>query len=193
MATSAEFFHPVPPREEYKCDVLLLGAVHPDRIEPVKALVQRFNVHVHGENWEKYGIESRGLLYGEDTLTALNSAKMAVIFSKTMSGFPGVKVGVLDFLAAGCLVMTDDIPQLHIYFDVGREVVAFTDQKDMLNKIEYYLANPEAAEAILKAGRQRIINNYTWDKVWKKTLPTVLKVKEWEYDPNWINEYLQKN
>jgi spore maturation protein CgeB len=193
VATSAEFFHPVPPREEYKCDVLLLGAVHPDRIEPVKALVQRFNVHVHGENWEKYGIENRGLLYGEDALAALNSAKIAVIFSRTVSGFQGVKAGVFDFFAAGGLVITEDFPLLHTYFTVGKEIIAFSDRDDMLRKIRYYLDHPDEAEAIRIAGRQRVINNYIWDSVWVKILPSVLKIKGWEFDPNWLDRYFQRS
>src|SRR5215213_3468900 len=70
IATNPLFFHPVPSRPEYKCDVLILGAVHTDRIEPVRELVNHFDTHVYGENWENYGIKSRGLLFGEDVLSA---------------------------------------------------------------------------------------------------------------------------
>ncbi len=38
-----------------------------------------------------------GFLYGEDTLSALNSAKMAIIFPRTVSGFKAVKLGIFDF------------------------------------------------------------------------------------------------
>lgn len=190
MATNTDFFHPVPAHKEFECDVLMLGAVHADRIEPVKRLVEKFNTHVHGEHWEKYGIENRGPIYGDDVLTALNSAKIAVVFAKSVSGFPGFKVGVLDFIAASCLVITEDTPQLHVYFEVGREVVAFTDCADMLAKIEYYLAHPDEAQQILRAGRQKVINSYTWDKVWPKVLATTITVQGWQKDATWIESYL---
>jgi len=189
MATNQAFFHPAPGRQEYECEVLHLGAVHADRIEPVKALVENFDTHVRGENWENYGIKNHGLLFGEDVLSALNSAKIAVIFSRTISGFQGVKVGILDFLAAGGLVVTEDFPLLHRYFDVGREIIAFSDTQDMIRKIRYYLDHPEEAEAIRKAGRERVVNYLTWDKVFPKVLPTVLPINGWPLDVDWINNY----
>lgn len=170
IATNSDFFRPVPPRPEYQCDVLVLGAVHPDRIEPVKALVEHFDTHVHGEDWEKYGVANRGIVYGEDALSALSSAKMAIVFSRTITGHPGLKVGVFDFLSAGCLVLTDDIPELHEYFTVGKEIVAFQGTEDMLYKIKYYLDHPQEAEAIRKAGREKVIHHFTWNTVWPAVL-----------------------
>ena len=179
IATNPDFFRPVQLRPEYICDVLLLGAVHPDRIEPVHALVEHFDTHVHGENWEKYGITNRGFVFGEDALSALSSAKMAVIFSRTISGYQGIKVGVFDFLSAGCLVVTDDIPELHEYFIAGKEIVTFKDTQDLLYKIRYYLDHPQEADEIRKAGREKVINNYTWDKVWPKVLASIIQVDGW--------------
>lgn len=179
IATNPNFFRPTLPQPEFICDVLLLGAVHPDRIEPVNALVKQFNTHVHGENWEKYGITNRGFVFGEDTLSALSSAKMAIVFSRTISGYQGVKVGVFDFLSAGCLVVTDDIPELHEYFIVGKEIVAFKGTQDLLNKTRYYLDHPEEADAIRKAGRNKVINCFTWDKVWPKVLASAVQVDGW--------------
>lgn len=190
MATNKEFFHPVPARKEYECDVLMIGAVHVDRIEPVKLLVQNFNTNVHGENWENYDIENKGIIYEEDVLAALNSTKMAVIFSKSVTGFQGFKVGILDFLAAGCLVITEETPHLHVYFEVGKEVVAFTDYADMIVKIKYYLSHPDEAEQILKAGREKVINRYTWEKIWPKVLATTITIHGWNKDTNWIEGYI---
>ena len=177
IATNADFFRPVPPRPEYECEVLVLGAVHEDRIEPVRALVQHFDTHVRGENWERYGIPDRGSLFGEEALSALNSARMAIIFSRTITGHPGLKVGVFDFLAAGCLVLTDDIPELHEYFEVGKEVVAFQGLADMLARVRYYLDHPQEADAIRRAGRQKVLAHHTWDKVWPRVLATALEGK----------------
>lgn len=177
IATNAGFFRPVPPKDEYRCDVLVLGAVHPDRIEPVKALVQNFDTHVRGENWENHGVTNRGIVLGEEALSVLSSARIAVIFSRTITGHPGLKVGVFDFLSAGCLVLTDDIPELHEYFEVGREIVAFQGTEDLLAKIRYYLDHPQEADAIRQAGREKVINHYTWDKIWPRVLNAALEGK----------------
>jgi len=114
---------------------------------------------------------------------------LAVIFSKTVSGFQGVKVGILDFFSAGCLVVTDYIPGLERYFVVGREIITFQDTSDMIEKIRYYLNHPEEADAIRNAGHNRVINNYTWDRVWPKVLSSVLQVDGWETDFRWAKQY----
>ncbi len=154
--------------------------------------MENFDTHVYGENWEKYGIENRGLLFGEQALSALNSASIAVIFAKTVSGFRGVKVGVLDFLAAGCLVATEHVPDLERYFVVGSEIIAFDGTLDMLEKIRYYLDHPEEADAIRQAGRRKVINHFTWEIVWPRVLSTVIGIDGWTSDPNWIKSYFSE-
>lgn len=174
-ATNHVFFRPVPPREEYRCEVLILGALHADRVEPVRALVRDFDTHVYGENWDQAGVPSRGFVFGEDTLVALNSTRMSIIFSRQVSGHQALKVGIFDFLAAGCLVLTDENPQLAKYFEVGREIVTFADTDDLLRKVRYYLDHPEEAEAIRRAGHEKVVGHYTWDKVWPAILTNLFK------------------
>lgn len=179
IATNDGFFRPVPPAPEYTCEVLHLGAAHQDRIQPVKALVEHFDTHVYGENWEKYGIQNRGLVYGEETLKALNSAKVTILFSRTPSGRQTVKVGVFDFLAAGALLATEDFPELRQYFDVQKEMIAFNGVDEMLAKIRYYLDHPDEAEAIRQAGRAKVLARYTWRQTWPRILVPILRVKGW--------------
>lgn len=189
MATNPLFFHPVPPRPEYTCDVLVLGAVHIDRVEPIKELLKHFDTHVYGEGWEEHGIKSRGFLFGEETLSALNSARIVVIFSRTLSGLPAVKVGILDFLAAGALVITDQSPHLHRYLASGKEIIVFENTRDLIEKIMYYLDHPEEANAIRKAGREKVISHFTWQRIWPNVLATVTSVEGWTANPGWMNEY----
>lgn len=172
-ATNAEFFHPVPARAEMRCDVLVLGRAHADRLEPVRALAQRFDTHVYGEGWDEHGIPSRGLIYGDDVLAALNSARMSTIFFRTMGGHRLVKVGLFDFTAAGALVVTnrcDDVAQL---FRFDQEIVGFASTDDLLEQVAHYLAHPEQAERIRLAGRERVLRDYTWQATWPRIFDTV--------------------
>jgi len=138
-ATNDEFFRPVPPRLEFACDVLILGSAHPDRIEPVRVLAAEFNVHVYGDGWDAAGLASRGFLYGDDSLSALNSAAITMVFSRTRSGHANIKVALFDFLAAGAFVMTDYQPELGSYFDVGQELIAFSSTEEMLQQVRHFL------------------------------------------------------
>lgn len=166
IATNEAFFHPVPPRPEYACEVLVLGRAHPDRVEPVRALVDGFDTHVYGEGWEEHGIAGRGLIYGDDVLAALNSARATVIFFLTGGGHALVKVGLFDFAAAGALVVTNRFAEVERYFEYGREIVGFDSTGDLVWKIRHYLDHPEEAEAVCRAGRARVLAEHTWPAVW---------------------------
>jgi spore maturation protein CgeB len=170
VGTNEQFFHPVPPRPEMRCDVLILGRAHPDRIENVRALTERFDVHVYGEGWEEHGIPSRGLIYGEDVLAALNSAAITPVFNRTGAGHPLIKVGLFDFPAAGALVATNESPETAELLEFGREIIGFESTAELLAKVRYYLDHPEQAEAIRQAGRERVLRDYTWKRVWLRLL-----------------------
>jgi glycosyltransferase involved in cell wall biosynthesis len=173
IATNEEFFQPVPPREELRCDALLIGRAHRDRIEPARALRERFDVHVYGEGWERYGVPSRGFIYGQDLLAALNSALVTVIFSRTPAGHGIIKVGLFDFLAAGALVAADYIPELENYFEPGREILTFRSVEELIAIVEHCRRNPDEAAAVRAAGRARVLRDHTWRAVWPRLLQSI--------------------
>ena len=172
-ATHAGTFHPVEPRVELRCEVLVMGAAHADRIEPVRQLVEHFDTHVYGEGWQAHGIASRGLVEGDDVLAALSSAKITVVFFRTPSGHPLVKAGLFGFPAAGALVATNHFSEVAQYFKYGEEVIGFHDTPDLLRQIRYYLDHPGDAERIRLAGRQRVLREHTWRAVWPRVFASL--------------------
>jgi Glycosyl transferases group 1 len=178
IATNEAFFHPVPPRPELACEVLVLGRAHPDRVEPVRALVHGFDTHVYGEGWEEHGIASRGLIYGDDVLAALNSARITVIFFRTGGGHALVKVGLFDFAAAGALVFTNRFSEVEPYLEYGREIVGFDSTEELLRQVRHYLDFPEEAEAVRRAGRARVLAEHTWPAVWPRILTRLTGMSE---------------
>lgn len=177
IGTNEHFFHPVPPRPEMKCEVLMLGRAHPDRVEPVRALVENFDTHLYGEGWDEHGLQSRGLIYGEDVLAALSSTRITVVFFRTGAGHPLVKIGLFDFPAAGALVATNHFPEVAKHLEYGREIIGFDDTPDLLAKVRYYLDHPDEAEAIRQAGRARVLKDYTWEKGWRRILRKLCEVR----------------
>lgn len=179
IATNETFFQPAAPRAELRCDVLLIGRAHADRIAPVRALRERCEVHVYGEGWEEIGIPSRGLIYGDDLLAALNSARVTVIFSRTPAGHGIIKVGLFDFIAGGALVAADYIPELADYFEPGREILTFHTVEELLAIVEECRTHPEAAEAIRTAGRARVLRDHTWRAVWPRLLRSMAAASQY--------------
>lgn len=173
VATNDEFFRPQPPRDDLRCDVLVLGRAHPDRIEPVRALVSRFATHVYGEGWAEHGIHSRGLIFGSDVLTALSSARMSVVFFRTAGGHSLVKVGLFDFAAAGALVVTNWSAEVEPLLAYGREIVGFRSTEELIDLAAHYIDHPEEAQRIRRAGRERVLREHTWRAVWPRVLASL--------------------
>lgn len=170
IATNDAFFHPVPPRPELVCDVLMLGRAHADRVEPVRALAAAFDTHVYGEEWDQHGVESRGFIYGDDVLAALNSARVTVVFLKTMGGHSLVKVQLFDFLAAGALVAAERFAEVEPHLAYGREILGFDSTDGLLRLVRHVLDHPEEAAAVRRAGRERVLADHTWRSAWPRVL-----------------------
>jgi glycosyltransferase involved in cell wall biosynthesis len=178
IATNEEFFQPVPARDDLRCDALLIGRAHRDRVEPIRTLRERFNVHVYGEDWDKFGVPGRGAIYGQDLLVALNSALVTLVFSRTPAGHGIIKVGLFDFLAAGALVAADYIPELAQYLEPGREILTFRNVEELVAIVERCRTHPQEAAAIRATGRARVLRDHTWRTVWPGLLQSIKDVSE---------------
>lgn len=178
LATNEEFFHPVAKCADLDCEVLVIGRASPDRIEPVRRLSGLFRVHIYGERWEQHGIPSRGPIYGDDVLRALNSARISIIFSRTPGGHSIAKVAVFDFIAAGALVATERIDELETHFEYDREIIGFEGIDELIEKIRYYLGHPDRADAVREAGRRRVLAEHTWKRVWPAIVEQVQKSRD---------------
>jgi spore maturation protein CgeB len=63
---------------------------------------------------------------------------------------------------SGALYLTEDQPELHEYFEPGKEVLTYTNRQDLLETARYYLAHQEHSERIRRAGWRRALNEHTW-------------------------------
>lgn len=63
---------------------------------------------------------------------------------------------------SGALYLTERQDELAEYFEIGREVLCYETRDDLLETARYYLAHPEQAEAIRRAGHRRALAQHTW-------------------------------
>lgn len=47
-------------------------------------------------------------------------------------------------------------------FEIGREIVVYRDDRDLLDKIACYLAHDEERKGIARAGQERTLREYTY-------------------------------
>lgn len=159
FAIDSRFFVPRPIDPAYETDVAVIGHARPSRIALSKQLSERFKTTFYGRNWPH---ASRGPVHGEEWFKAAYSTKMLVNFPSTGAGYTNVKVGVFEAAATGRLLFTRYFDEMTRYFEYDKEIVGFHDDSELLDKIEFYLAHPDQAEKIAKAGQLRCAENHTW-------------------------------
>jgi spore maturation protein CgeB len=60
-----------------------------------------------------------------------------------------------------CTGYTDELAEM---FEPDKEVLVYRNQHELLDKVRYYLAHPQAAERIRQAGRARALRDHTYQK-----------------------------
>lgn len=65
---------------------------------------------------------------------------------------------------SGGFYMVEYMEELEEFYEIGREVVCYTDKEDLADKIKYYLSHDAEREAVRRAGRERCLRDHTWHK-----------------------------
>ena len=69
-----------------------------------------------------------------------------------------------ELAAAGAFQLVDERSLLAENFDIGSEVVTFGDRKELLDKLDYYVANPDERQKISAAARARALKEHTYEQ-----------------------------
>ncbi len=65
---------------------------------------------------------------------------------------------------SGGFYMVEYMEELEEFFEIGKEIVCYTDPYDLADKIKYYLRHDHERETIRKAGFERCRHDHTWQK-----------------------------
>lgn len=70
------------------------------------------------------------------------------------------------FEGTGCgfLLMTENAPNLHLLFEVGKELVAYDNLDDLAGKIRCYLQQDKERKSIALAGQKACIEKHGYGK-----------------------------
>ena len=76
------------------------------------------------------------------------------------------QVRLRDFEApmCGAFYMVEYMPELEEFFEVGKEIVCYTNPDDLIEKCRYYLDHEAERERIRLAGYSRAVNDHSWHK-----------------------------
>lgn len=146
--------------EEKIYDVSFVGQRYGNRPGTVAKLKEAgIKVEAFGPGW------SSGPLPTEEMVRTWSRSRVNLGFGGVhgLKGTFCLKGRDFEVPMSGGLYLTEHHEELLPFFDVGREIVTYTDFNDLLVKIKWLLANPREAELIRLAGRSRALREHTWE------------------------------
>jgi spore maturation protein CgeB len=108
------------------------------------------NIH-NGERW------------GMDMYQTLMRSRATLNRHISISGEFANNMRLFEATGSGALLITDFKKNLHEYFDIGKEVLAYTSISEAADMAKWASNNPIEAAAIAKSGQQRTLTDHTYD------------------------------
>lgn len=144
------------------------GFVHLDRQAWLSAIGERFpkQLSIYGNmigNTKLSQYHSKQYLHNawDNNVVSSNST-----INLGHSGWPNVKYSwsARDYrvMAAGGFLLTNRIRGHSDFFKDGKHMAMYRSTEECLDKIAYYLQNPEERERIAQKGRERVLNHFTF-------------------------------
>ena len=132
-------------------DVVFVGNtnpnVYPERTRLLQELSREYNVGLFNGKFK------------EDMVRVLNQGK--IVFNKSFNG--DLNMRVFEALGCGSFLLTDVIQNgLFDLFKDGKHLVTYENERDLKDKVSYYLRHDAEREEIAKNGQKEVLENHTY-------------------------------
>ena len=95
-----------------------------------------------------------------------------IVFNTSIAG--DVTMRIFEGTACGALMLTDSVANgLNELFEIGKEIVTYQDDDDLLDKIAYYLEHENDRASVAQAGHQRTMAQHTYAHRMKAALDII--------------------
>lgn len=152
-------------------NVSFIGAPHSKRVEYISYLINNgIDVSIFGYGWNKVrSLRShwRGYLSDSEMVEIINKSKINLNFLWTsrMPYRTSIKGRSMEIPACKSFQLSNFTSELNHYgFIEGVTIATFSNKKDMLDKIKFYLNEDEKREIIANNAYNLVINKHTWEK-----------------------------
>ena len=151
------------PQAIYADYVLARHVTAMERQTLLERIAQEYPVdlYTYDKNWKHQGIHNKGLAdyYNDMPYVFMNSKINLNITLRSIK--TGIPLRAFDIMGSGGFLLTNYQQELFEYFVPDEDFVYYTDQQDLLNKIDYYLAHDEERERIAQNGCEKVRNQHT--------------------------------
>lgn len=84
-----------------------------------------------------------------------------------------IKGRTFEVPGCGGFLLTESVPHLDDYFEIGREVATFGSPGELEEQVSYWLANPKERAAVADAGYRRVMAEHTYDHRFAEIFATI--------------------
>jgi hypothetical protein len=178
---------PVAPDDEFRSDVAYVGTWLPGKQrffeESLFPLRSELDLRIYGQDWTRrqraLGFAQRaGQYFNLPVLRSLQRPKLS--FAQELSIYCSAAVSVnihesyqremggdcnertFKIPLAGGFEITDDVACIRKYFAADDEIVIADSPADWREKVVHYVRNPSEREAVVEAGRARVLRDHTY-------------------------------
>lgn len=112
-----------------------------------------------------------GEVWGLDMYRALARSRITLNRHINVAENNANNMRLYEATGVGALLLTDRKDNLGELFEVGKEVVAYSSAEEAAELIRYYLAHPDEAQAIARAGQARTLREHTYGHRMEELVP----------------------
>lgn len=112
-----------------------------------------------------------GEVWGLDMYRALARSKITLNRHINVAENNANNMRLYEATGVGSLLITDRKDNLDELFEVGKEILAYSSQEEAAELIRYYLAHPDEAETIARAGQARTLRDHTYKRRIEELVP----------------------
>jgi spore maturation protein CgeB len=165
--------HPDPDASK-KNDVCFIGTYDRQRARTLNAIRDIPNAHVYGPYWNVFlRSMARPPVWGKEMTNTLNASK--IVLNIHVQSDLGLAPNMRTFEVPACrgFLLTDKAEGIGKYYEIGKEIVCYTDTKELAELVKYYLQMDKEREEISSRGYKRSIKEHTYEKRMKQLLSIV--------------------
>jgi len=154
---------------------------HGDAIPLLEHLAAHTDIRLFGYGAVTLPITSQlrqrhgGEVWGVDMYRALARSRITLNRHINVAENNANNMRLYEATGVGAMLLTDRKDNLQELFDVGKEVVAYSNKDEAADLVRYYIDHPEEIKKIAEAGQQRTLRDHTYAVRMKELVPILKK------------------
>lgn len=160
---------PYPPKLPKRYNLTMVGTVYPVRLDLLPD-VSDLGLHIWGDqSWSKTGLAKfwHGPLAFKDIFGVYSQSRVAINMDYSSIG-NSVLNRAYEIMTSGTMCLARSRPELGKYFQINKEVVAFSSDSELREKAEYYLKHAREREVIASNGYKAARARHTYVQRFEK-------------------------